>query len=243
MQLRKVVVVLAITFCGALNASAQEATCDIELSGIVTQLVQAQAAASSGDTASGLAQIADVRAALAAITANCSEAGIEAGVLLDNRFVAPNGMFSVSYPSGWVAGTFTPNPRGGAIFLGNSEAAVAALNANIPQLRAGDQALAVAVGTATLLGVDIENPSLEAVLLGFAERSLTLFNTTSELQMSSLRDQPVGRMEFGGDTFESVLVGIQLSDSDLYALVVAVTAPGELDALRRTADAVALSVR
>jgi hypothetical protein len=235
-------IVTLLTFPSVVATHAQEVACDIDLSGVVTQLVQAQAAASGGDTDAGLEQMAGVRAALAEITAACTEAGIEAGVALDNRFVAPNGTFSVNYPAGWVEGTFSPNPSGGAVFLGNSQTAAEALNTTIPQVLSGEQALAVAVGTADLLGVAGENPSLEAVLRGFAERSLTQFTTTSELEMSSLDDRAVGRMEFGGETFEAVLVGIRLEDSDLYALVVAVAASGELDAVRPVADAVALSV-
>jgi hypothetical protein len=243
-QLRKLITVITIlTLASVFTARAQEAGCDIDLSSIVTQLVQAQATASGGDTEAGLAQIGEVRAALAEITSGCAEAGVTPGVLLDNRFVAPNGTFTVDYPSGWVEGNFSPNPRGGAIFLGNSETAADALNAPTPQLRTGEKALVVAVGTPDLLGGEEENPSLEVLLQGFAARNLSQFAITGELEMTSLEDRTIGRMEFGGETFAAVTVGIQLEDSDLYAIVVGVTAPDELDALRPLVDAVALSVR
>lgn len=244
MHVRKLTATLVIvTLPFVFSASAQDATCPIDLSGVVTELVQAQASASSGDTEAGLAQIAGVRVALAEITAACAQAGVEAGVLLDNRFVAPNSSFSVNYPSGWTEGSFSSNAEAGAIFLGSTTTAAQALNTSIPQLASGEQALVVAVGSANTFGVGGENPSLEAILQQFAERTLADFNTTGELEMLSLEDRSVGRMEFSGEAFESVLVGIRLGDRDLYAIVVAVSAPGELDSVRRLADAVALSVR
>jgi hypothetical protein len=239
MRLRSFAVVLMI-FIPAFGASAQD--CTIDLSGVVAELLQAQAAASGGDNEAGLTQIANVRTSLAAITAACAEVGIEAGVVLENQFVAPNNSFSVNYPSGWVEGNFSTNADAGAIFLGSTPLAAQALNTSIPQLAYGDQGLVVAVGSAGTFDV-AENPSIEAILRLFAERMLADFETTADLEMFSLEDRSVGRMEFSSETFEAVLVGIQLEESDLYAIVVAVAAPGELDAVRRLADAVAISVR
>ena len=244
MRFHKLVAIVAILICiPTFAASAQQTTCTIDLSSVVAELLQAQATASGGDAEASLVQIAEVRAALAAITTACAEAGVDAGVVLDNRFVAPNNSFTVDYPSGWVEGNFSTNAEAGAILLGSTPTAAQALNTSIPQLSPGEQALVVAVGSANTFGVGGENPSLEAILQQFAERSLADFETTGELEMSSLEDRSVGRMEFGGEAFESVLVGIRLGDRDLYAIVVAVAAPGELDLVRRLADAVALSVR
>ena len=244
MRVHRVAAIVFILMCVPMFAAhAQQSTCTIDLSSVVTELLRAQAAASGGDTGAGLTQIAGVRAALGEITAACAAAGVEAGVVLDNRFTAPNASFSVNYPSGWVEGNFSPNSDAGAIFLGNTPTAAQALNTSIPQLSAGEQALAVAVGSATTFGVGDDNPSLEAVLQRFAERTLADFETTGELEMSSFEDRSIGRMEFGGEAFQSILVGIRLGDRDLYAIVVAVAAPGELDSVRRLADAVALSVR
>lgn len=241
--MRKFAVILILWICvPAFTVSAQEATCDIELSGIVSELLQAQAAASRGDTEAGLAQITEVRAALEAITTACTEAGVEVGIVLDNRFVAPNNVFRVSYPLGWVEGAFSPNREAGAIFLGSTNTAAQALNTSVPQLVTGEQALVVAVGSAATFGV-VEDPSPEAITQSFAESRLTDFGTISEAEVSSLEDRPVARIDFSGEAFEAVLVGIQLGERDLYALVVAITPPGELDAVRRLADAVALSVR
>jgi hypothetical protein len=244
MQAKRLFAIFAlITLPFMFSVSAQAAICTIDLSSIVAELLQAQATASGGDAEASLAQIAEVRAALAAITTACAEAGVDVGVVLDNRFVAPNNSFTVDYPSGWVEGNFSTNAKAGAILLGSTPTAAQALNTSIPQLASGEQALVVAVGSANTFGVGGENPSLEAILQQFAERSLADFETTGELEMSSLEDRSVGRMEFGGESFESVLVGIRLGDRDLYAIVVAVAARGELDSVRRLADAVALSVR
>lgn len=237
---RLIAVVIVVTCIPIFAASAQD--CAIDLSDVVAELLQAQAAASGGDTEAGLTQIAEVRAALAEITDACAEAGIEAGVLLDNRFVAPNNAFIVYYPSGWVEGIFSPNAEAGAIYLGSTPLAAQALNTSVPQIAAGEQALVVAVGSANTFGVR-ETPSIEAILQQFGERMLADFETTAELEMSSLADRAVGRVEFSSETFDAVMVGIQLEGRDLYAIVVGVAAPGELDTVRHLADAVALSVR
>jgi hypothetical protein len=243
MWVRKTIGVwLILTLSCVFITGAQGQSCEIDLSDAAAQLMRAQAAAAGGDADAGLAQIAEVRAALATITTGCAETGIEAGVLLENQLIVPNGSFAFDYPSGWVTGTFSPSPGGGGMFVGSSTPAVQALNTNVPQMQSGQQALVVAVGTPELLGADDETSSLETVLTSFASRALVQYELVGELELSTMGDETIGRMAFSGETFEAVLVGRQIDD-DLYAIVVGVSAPGELDALRPTADAVALSVR
>jgi hypothetical protein len=241
--MKRILLCLLLTLLLVFPAAAQQEACEIDLTDFVVGLMQAQTAAASGDTESALAQIAQTRAALAGLIESCGAAGVEAGVLLENEFVAPNGSFVVNYPSNWVEGAFSPNPNGGGVFFGSSPTAATALNTTIPELQPGEQALAVAVGTPALLGDDSEAASLEDVLRAFTEGSLAQFEIISELEISSSDDRQIGRAQFRGESFEALLVGVQLPDSELIAVVVGVTAAGELDALRPIVEAVALSVR
>ena len=236
-------IVLTVWLLGMFAVSAQAQECDIDLTNAVLQLLQAQTLSSGGDPDGGLAQIAEARAVLAEIVESCREAGLEAGVLLDNEFIAPNGTFVVNYPTDWVEGVFSPNPAGGGVFFGSSPTAASALNSTIPELQPGEQALAIAVGSPALLGEASDDATLADVLRAFTEGSLAQFETVSELELSTFESRQIGRAQFRGDAFEALLVGVELPDSELVAIVVGVSAVGELDALRPVVEAVALSAR
>lgn len=241
--MKRLIIILGLALMLVYPAAAQEEACELDLTNAVVALLQAQTSAAAGDTDGALEQIARTRAALAEYVESCAAAGIKASVLLENEFVAPNGSFVVSYPAGWVEGAFSPNPGGGGVFLGSSPSAATALNSAVPQLQSGEQALAVAVGTPALLGEASETASLEEVLRAFTEGSLAQFEIISELEITASDDGSIGRAQFRGDSFQALLVGVQVPGSELIAIVVGVTAPGELDALRPVVEAVALSVR
>lgn len=242
MRLR-LTIVLTVCLLGISVVRAQAQDCEIDVTDSVLRLLEAQSAAANGDTTTALEQIAQTRAALAELVEGCNAAGIEAGVLLDNEFVAPNGTFAVNYPSSWVAGAFSPNPNGGGIFFGSSPTAAAALNSADPRLQPGEQALAVAVGSPAMLGSASQGAAFEDVVRAFAEGSMAQFEVVSELEITTVDDRQIGRAQYRGESFDALLVGIQLPDSDLYAAVVGVSAPGELDPLRPIIEAVALSLR
>lgn len=241
--MKRILISLSLLLLLAVPAAAQAQACTIDLTDSVIQLLQAQALAASGDTGGGLAQIAEARAGLAALVSNCGAEGIEPGVLLDNEFGAPNGSFIVNYPLDWIEGGFSPNASGGGVFFGSSAAAAAALNSAVPQAEPGEQALAVAVATPALLGVTSQNPTLAEVVNTFAGISMAQFEVVSGLETAIRNDRPIARAQYRGESFEALLVGVQLPDSEHYAVVVGISAPGELEALRPIIDAVALSAR
>lgn len=86
------------------DAESAADACDIDLSGAIATLVQAQAAASSGETEEAQSLIADAQAALDAIT-TCEGGGREA-VSFDFTqtydYLAERA-FSFDYPEGWLA--------------------------------------------------------------------------------------------------------------------------------------------
>src|SRR5262249_45734362 len=98
-------------------------TCDVDLSQASTLLTQAQAKASSGDTAGAMTLLDQVTQALSDIKSRCGGTP----PALSQTFTEPNGVFTVSYPAGWInqalPGNSSSQGDGQAIFFGNSQAA------------------------------------------------------------------------------------------------------------------------
>lgn len=82
-----------------LAAFAQD--CEINLTDAIIALTQAQANATSGDTAAALTAITDVQATLDAVRENCPLAAAATSFDLSETFTAPDELFSFSYPAGW----------------------------------------------------------------------------------------------------------------------------------------------
>jgi hypothetical protein len=81
-----------------LAAFAQD--CDINLTDSIIALTQAQANATSGDTAAALSAITGVQATLDTIREGCPLTA-ETTFDLSETFTAPDDLFSFNYPAGW----------------------------------------------------------------------------------------------------------------------------------------------
>jgi len=222
---------------------AQDApACEIDVTSTVTLLLEAQAAGARGDSDAALAQIADARAALNAITAACGEAGIQAALLLEGVYAAPNGTFAFNYPEGWVDGNFLDATTGGQISLGSSPNAMAQMTTAAPQFEPGEQGLTVAF--LPLSGIPFEGRAAanagEAIvaLLGNMPEGYTI----GEVQGSTLDDRlPVNVVTFSGEDFSGYLLTFDYGDG---VVIVAGGADGAgAEAIRELVEAVALSVR
>ena len=133
--------------------------CEIDLSGAITQLTDAQAEADGGNTRDALLAIAGVQAELDSIQQACARA--LALVELAATYNAPDDQLSFQYPEGWFEGEFhegrdweaitaggntlnLPLPRGGSITVTNVETP---LNYSPYIALEGLQSVTVLVGT------------------------------------------------------------------------------------------------
>ncbi len=219
-----------------------QTVCEVDLADTAAQVLRAQSAFSSGDGAGGVTQLAEVRAALDAVIATCAEAGVEPAVLLEQNFVAQNGVFRLKYPAGWIEGNFIQEIDGGLLFLGTSVEATSAMNSSIPILIPGDQTLAVIVATAESLDAPATSDALQ-VLQVYAQGVTDAYGVTPEYTSEEDDGVLTGRATFGNDNFSAAAASRALGNNGLFVVVIGLSAPGEIDALLPILDAVMDSVQ
>jgi len=229
----------------ALPAAAQDAptSCVADLSPAAAQLLTAQALASSGDTAGSVAQLREVRAALAAIQAACAEAGVTPILLLDGSFAVANSPYTFNYPLNWSMGT-AQRPSADTLVQpmgNNARAAGQALQAD-PSLAPGDQGAFVAIGTLNSFGMAAD--SSPAQLLAGISAGLPEGYVAETISETTINGLPAATLRYSGPTVDGYLVARIVSpELGVVAQVAGVTPTGELDALTPVIDAIARTIR
>lgn len=238
--MRYLLIIAVVMILTAIPAFAQESACEIDLSEVETLLLEAQVAVVAGDTSGALDRIAEMQAALDVIASDCTAGEIA----LEETFEAPDGSFTLNYPEGWVEDTEAF--ADGIIFLGSSpEALDAATNAEPePVITSGQQIIGVLTGDADILLSTVEEDAeLEEILVAIAGDLKEQYPATSDISYFSVNDRRAGQFEFRGDSFEALILIIEIRAGESYVGLVGVAAPDELDALLPLINRVAESVR
>lgn len=238
----RILIMAVFVLLMAVPIAAQEETCEIDLSEVESLLEEAQAAATSGDTATALDQIAGIQEALEAIVSGCSTRE----VTLDATFEAQDGSLSLNYPEDWELDDSEFNDSSeGIVFLANSRAALelALSVGNDPVLASGQQIIGV-LRNAEMLATDLgEDAGLEEVLTSLYENAKEEFPSISDIEYFSVNDRRAGQIEVPAGTFDGLFLIIEFRAGERYIGVISISAPGELDALRPIAFAIAESIR
>lgn len=272
--------VLTLLFI-TLPAYAQP-TCEIDLSTVASLLFDAQAAASRGDTAGALTRINIAQSLLTDIQQSCgalTPSPVVVGTIpptlapalpptatiaplteesipdLTQTFNAPDALFTVSYPTGWVVGEYRQPPAslsvGGIITFGASEAGIERLagGGGGEVWQSGDPVVQVIVGdpVALLTGVGLYDtaaalPTTAAETASYAYESASA-RVTATLAVSGLVALEAGEREAFAFSVaidqSSAWLVFSAIDAERVALVYSVGAPGESEFLRALALAVA----
>ncbi len=227
----KVIIGLMLALLIVFPALAQDAAaCPPDLSGVQSLLEQASAA--QGEAA--LALIAEARTQLSSIEQDCAAAGV---VALDQIYTAPDDVFTLSYPHGWMVGTFTPSSTGGVLLMGNSPLADRLLQVADPQITAGEQAVQVLVGAPQTT----EDVSLQLVIADFEDLIGSLYQDVTTTEYYALEGRAAARLTFHAADLDGMVVGVELGGGR-YAVVRGVASSGSLSAIQSVVEAIAASI-
>mgnify|MGYP000367033756 CR=1 FL=1 len=230
----------------------QDDPCRFNLSQLVAGLVEAQAAASSGEPAGALPVLRAAAEALTILADRC-EASLSGAMATDpgavtvtevtpeatvaisvpGVFVASNGAFTINYPPEWIASDFLPlPPNNGAVTIGSTAESLTAINTQSPVMTTGQQGLQIIVGTGDdLTNFELNQATLEEMLgyfIGTFERTYPEIGTPETVTVA---DRTVGRLTFGGESFDAVLYLVELEPMTRFAVIAGIGAKGERDAL------------
>lgn len=242
----KRLICLCYTFCllGILTFSGHAQTgdsCLIDLSAAAASLVQAQARASSGDTAAAIAKIRELQAQLDAIVANCDGAtsstiqptpapaetnqpsATATAPPIPTRFTASNGILSFRLPAGWVS-----FEQGNSVFIGTSTTTAQGLGQFTPPI--GDNLGAgLVLGTTKQLAPTVRTGANFVDVLVAYQSQLRLggFSVSEELTPTTWQNNPAGRFIFQNTSMSGIMqvIEFEAEANGLHLLVFVVSAP------------------
>lgn len=248
----KRLIYLCYTLCllGILTNFSQAQTgdsCLIDLSAAAASLVQAQARASSGDTAAAIAKIRELQAQLDAIVANCdgtTSANIQPTPApsetdqpsatattppIPTRFTASNGILSFRLPAGW-----TSFEQGNSVFIGTSQTTAQGLVQFSPPI-GDDLGAGLVLGTTKQLAPTIRDGGNFVDVLVAYQSQLRLggYTVSDELTPTTWQNNPAGRFIFQNSSMAGIMQVIELQpEADgLHLLVFIVSTPSNSDLL------------
>jgi hypothetical protein len=217
--------------------------CGFDLVEVETLLEESQAAYDSGDTETALTLLSDAQTILRSIQINC---GV---VNLTETLTIQSGRFTLKHPEGWTVEfeEASNSTEPGIAFMASSADALERLQNSTPDIRSGEQAVGVlflAPEAATFLfdqETDFENSAL-GVAQAFVE-SIDEEYTLGTPETLSINDRRAAVVDFSGSTFEAVLYVVEYEREAVYAVVIALAAPGEGDGIQKLALEMTKSIR
>ncbi|MDX2078899.1 MAG: hypothetical protein SFZ02_20870 [bacterium] len=214
---------------------AQTGICYIDLSSAAATLVQAQAQASSGDTASAIGKLRELQAQIDAIIAGCegtttnSNAPLPTNTplatpvpALDTVYVSENGLLSFVLPGGWVV-----FEEGNSVFIGTTENTTQALTQFNSPITGTDRGAALVLGTTQQLAPTLrqEGNFVDVLVAYQSQLGLVGFTMSEELTPITFRDLPGGRFTIQNENFSGIIQVIELQPNGLHLLLFVASAP------------------
>lgn len=227
--------------------AAQAQDCEIDLTDSIIALTQAQADATSGDTAAALSTITGVQAQLENIRRSCPLTAAETTFDLTETFTTPDDLFSFSYPAGWFEAEYykgrdfetmfatvnpddVPLPTGGTVSV--SSAAIASNYSPYVALP-GQQSVSVVVGTPLQLFMELglySEDLAESLIAGEMDFTAVAVEMEARINGSELApelvvtsidaDRPTVAFEARSDATDITLVLVALDEeNNWYAML------------------------
>lgn len=253
-----VLIVLMGSYIVPVGAQATAEPCNIDLSQASALMTQAQAKASSGDTAGALALLDDATKAISDIKAGCSAAVVPE---LTATYKEPNGIYTMSFPEGWVT-TALPGNSGSEspekpILFASDSAVFKALTDNKPIGKS--QGVVVYVGTAKQVAMSVgafksdanydamTSAKLIATIIVAQTSSSTSFGEIEKLDPINDHEAAQTTVAFndskGGQAIvKGNLIIIQYSKAQ-FALLLSLASPDQPDSATAIALAMAKSLK
>ena len=217
MTFRKLILTLIITLLTSINVLTQADTnCDIDLSIIAGQLIEAQNAAGSGDATTALDILAEVEAQIASIRDAC---GGTLGAI--NIFTTGDGAFRWGYPASWV---FEQVDHVTYVMASSAQTANRFFEAD-PTFESGEQVIGLLLGPVEQIGGSAGD-DLSALVETYSLQVTDLGYELTVRDVATIGERSGEYLAFSGAGFDSGMWFFQLDD-ETTLLIVGTTASGE----------------
>lgn len=237
----------------ALVAQAQDNACDVDISGVVALLEEAQARASDNDAGEARKLMQDALAEIEILIGDCKgdiDLSEQQTIQLTDGDV--NGELSFSYPVGWL--TAEEQADFPSVLIASNSAALGKPldDATPPPFATGEMLIALGVANTGSMGVSDDlgmSPQPADFIANIVTPAEDTLGKPSEPTIRAVNDHPAAWVTFTGSSdFEMLLmmIDMQLRTPDgraQYVLMFAITAPGELLTLEPTLEAMANTFR
>jgi len=241
--------VMVITLIGllmlAFPLAAQDTPCAPDLAPVRELLDQAEAQIAGGDNDAAVANLNSAREQLQTLIAACTP------VNLSQSLVTHGGQLALNYPEGWDYEVVNESDDPGDptnVQFANDSAVFERAGGSIPELIAGDQLVFMIAGEPDAIVDELDAaPSPQAILKAI-QQTIKESNEEEEIQFdeieqSSIHDRRAATLNMRYSSFEARVFALELEREDFFVVLLAVSAPGELDTIVSIAEDMAASLQ
>lgn len=235
-------IITMVTLIGCLllpvPLAAQEMPCTPNLTPVRELLDQADISLSEGASEDALALMQSASEQLQSLIDACTT----------KRLVARNGQLTLNYPENWLyelADGAADAPKETSVYFATT-AALFDSDTPVSVLNPGEQQVSLYFGEpgAIFVGLDFA-PSAPGLLTAYQEFVLQspYEYDFGEIEAIRIHDYPAATLDFNAPTFAARAYALELESEAAYVLIVAMSAPGELQILAPVVLEMAASVR
>jgi hypothetical protein len=247
----KQISIIALIGCLLLTipAAAQEETppCTPDLIAVRELLDQVEVFTSAGNSASALTTMKTASEQLNILIEACTPRLI---LNLTERLVVRNGQLTLNYPENWLREITADSPDAvnpTYVQFANSINVFNSANTSVPVLNPGDQLIVLIFGAPeTIVSGSELTPSAEGILISFQQTVLEGSDAQGfrfgEIELLSINDRRAATVNFSNTTFDAQAYAVEIQSGTTFAVLLALSAPGELDDLSPAALEMAASI-
>ncbi|MBZ0284299.1 MAG: hypothetical protein K8L97_26405 [Anaerolineae bacterium] len=171
-------------------------------------------------------------------------------VNLAERLVAHNGQLTLNYPENWEYEIFDspPDAPNETIMHFTNTIALFESDTPVPVLNPGEQKISVYVGApdGIFVGLDF-TPSVTGLLTSYKQVAVQSLDDPGiylgAIEQINIHDYSAAMWEFGSATHAAQAYAVELESETVYVLIVAMSAPGEMENLEPVVLEMATSLR
>lgn len=222
--------------------------CAPDLTAIRELFDQVDGFSSAGDDENAFATLKSAHDQLKALVDACTPRIV---LKLAERLVLRDGQLTLNYPDNWLRDIAADSSDPGNttyVQFANKISVFNNTSSSVPVMNPGDQLIILIFGApeAIISGSQL-NPSAESILVSFQQTILEGSDTQGfrfgEMELLSINDRRAAGVSFSGITFEAQVYVVELQTASSFAVLLALSAPGELDILAPAVLEMAESMR
>ena len=230
-----------------LVAQEESPTCAPDLTQVRELLDQVEVLVNEGAVEDAIRLLGTVDEQLQIFINACA---IHPVTLLTEHIVTRDGRLMLNYPANWLNEIFdSPLDAPNEIIMHfTNTSALFHSDAPVPILNPGEQKISVYFGTPASIFVGLDfSPSVTGLLTSYKEVVMQSLDDPgtylTSIENININDYPAAMWEFGGTTYAAQAYAMELDREKIYVLLVAMSAPGEIEKLESAVLEMAASLR